>query len=98
MLNLYRKLPNAWKAGFNTAWQASVGTFLLTIVGFLSDIAQWAGETESAFPAVTPLGKAVVSLAAGLTIGAITVIYRSINPGPVYPSTPPPAGAGSSGP
>lgn len=88
MKNWYLKLPNPIRAGVNTAWQSALGSFLLVLVGFLDDVKEWAGCTGTCtFPAVSPLGKAVASIVVGLAAGIITVGYRSVKPGPVYPGT-----------
>lgn len=87
-MNWYRKLPDAWKAAINTAWQSAVGAFLLSLLGFLHDVQEWAGGAAE-FPSVTPLGKAVMAALVGAVAGLITVVHRSIKAGPVYPGTPP---------
>lgn len=86
MKNWYLNLPDSVRAGINTAWQSALGSFLLVLVGFLDDVKQWAGCTGACtFPSVSPLGKTVASIVVGLFTGIITVVFRSIKPGPVYP-------------
>lgn len=82
----YSKLPNAWKAGFHTAWQSALGIFLINLVGWLDQVKEHftnAGATD--FPAVSPLGKAVAAAVAGLIGGLVGVVFRGLKPGPQYP-------------
>jgi hypothetical protein len=97
MREWYLKLPNAVRAAINTAWQAAVAATLMQLIGFVTQLQSWAGDTAThEFPSVNPLGKAVGGIAVGLVAGVLTAIYRGLFPGPVYPSTTtdvvPPAG------
>lgn len=80
-------LPNNVRAGINTAWQSAVGTFAVTLLGFLAQVQEWFGDTSRDFPAVSPFGKAVGSIFVGAVIGSLTAVFRWIKPGPTYPKT-----------
>ncbi len=86
-MNWYLKLPNAIRAGINTAWQSAVGSFAVLVLGFLATVQEWSGDTSRDFPSVSPLGKAVGSIFVGLVVGVLTAVFRTIKPGPSYPKT-----------
>jgi hypothetical protein len=90
----YMRLPNAIRAGINTAWQSALGTFAVTVLGFLASVQEWSGDTSRDFPSVSPLGKAIGSIFVGLVVGVLTSVFRSIKPGPQYPGAAAEAGAG----
>ena len=78
-------LPNHVRAGINTAWQSALGSFALALLGFLTDVQEWFGDTGGDFPAVTPLGKGAGPTAVGLAVGVLTALFRWVKPGPTYP-------------
>jgi hypothetical protein len=79
----YAKLPNAWKAGINTTWIATLAAVSLRLPGWAGDVQKWT-EDRASFPSIVPLIKAGVG---GLLAGAINVIYRTRKPGPQYPGS-----------
>lgn len=83
--NWFLALPNNVRAGINTAWQSALGSFALTLFGWLAQVQEWFGDTSHEFPAVTPLGKAAGSIAVGLVVGVLTTLFRWVKPGPTYP-------------
>lgn len=85
----YLKLPNAVKAAWHTAWLSFVATFGLSLLGFLHDVQEWAGDAGNhSFPSVTPLGKAVLAAVVALVSAVLNYLFRVIKPGPTYPNTP----------
>ena len=85
MKHWYLNLPNSVRAAVNTAWQSFVGVFALTLLGFLDDVKEWAGCTGTCqFPSVSPLGKAVGAAAVAALSGVVTLVFRSLKPGPQY--------------
>ena len=84
-------LPNPVKAALNTFWQTFAGVFGLALLGWVADIADWAGSTEGTFPSISPLGKAAVAAAAAAFSGLIALVVRSAQArttggGPQYPN------------
>lgn len=45
--------------------------FAVSLLGFLNDVASWAGSTDSMFPSVSPLGKAAVAALAAAAVGLV---------------------------
>jgi len=61
-------MSNSVKAGLWSALFAFFGVLLPALLGFVGDVADWAGSVDGEFPSVTPLGKAVVAaMAAAVT-------------------------------
>lgn len=82
----WNRRSSPMKAAINSTWQAFVGVFGVSLLGFFHDVAEWAGDTAHEFPSVSPLGKAAV---AGLSAAAtflVTFAYRSAKTkNPIYP-------------
>lgn len=73
----YSARSNAFKAAINTAWQSFIATFGIALLGFLGDVAKWSDGSIETFPAVTPLGKAVVAAAVAAASFLLTFGVRS---------------------
>lgn len=70
----------ALRASVNTAWQAFGGVFGLALLGWLSDVQDWAGGGSEAFPGLDVVGKAAVSGAAGAAAAIIAYVFRRVKP------------------
>jgi len=83
------------RAAYRTAFQTFVGMFGLSLLGWLSQVAEWAGSTASGadFPSVSPLGKAVVAAMVAASSGVVAAVMKALGKdGPTYATpTPPPA-------
>jgi hypothetical protein len=83
-------MSNSLKAALWTSAFTFVGTLSITLFGWLSAVAEWAGTDGAEFPSVTPLGKAaaaaVVATASGLLNWAVRYIQQKRDPlsGPHY--------------
>ena len=94
----YTALPNAVRAGFNSGWQAALLSFVVSVIGFLGQLQEWAGGSgDTAFPGLDGLGKAVVSLVLGLLMAVFVTIFRYLKPGPNYTDPPPAPDAAGDG-
>jgi hypothetical protein len=84
------------RAAYRTAFQTFLGMFGLSLLGWLSDVAEWAGSTGTDFPSVSPLGKATVAALVAASSGVVAAIMKVIgNDGPSYtPPVSPPAPPG----
>lgn len=71
-------LSNPAKAALNTSWQTFIAVFGLALLGWIADVAEWAGSTGSEFPSISPLGKAAVSAACAAAAGLLTWIVREV--------------------
>lgn len=86
--------PDWLRAAWRTAGQTFLGMFGLSLLGWLSDVASWAGSSEGSFPSVSPLGKAVVAAMVAASSGVVAALMKAFGKsGPAYP-TPPPAPPG----
>lgn len=88
-------MSNSLKAALYTALWSFLGVFSVSLLGWLGDVATWAGTDGAEFPAVTPLGKAAVAAFAAAASGAIGWVVRiaqshHLLPGsaPSYPTKP----------
>jgi len=91
-MDLIRKLRSIdWlRAAYRTAGQTFLGMFGLSLLGWLSQVAEWAGNTTGDFPSVSPLGKAVVAAMVAASSGVVAALMKVAGSnGPSY--TPPPA-------
>ena len=88
------KLPNWLRAGVVTAFYTAVVPFLLSMLGWLNDLAEWAGGEGVDFPDLSVVRQAAVALALAVVVGAINAAVRYVqekrNLGvpPTYPSKP----------
>lgn len=71
-------LRNPTKAALNTTWQTFFAVFGLSLLGWIADVAEWAGSTATEFPSISPLGKAAVSAACAALSGLITWVVRTL--------------------
>jgi len=91
-MDLIRKLRSIeWlRAAYRTAFQTFLGMFGLSLLGWLADVSEWAGDTTGDFPSVSPLGKAVVAAMVAASSGVVAAVMKALGSnGPSY--TPPPA-------
>lgn len=72
----YKARSNAFKAAVNTAWQSFLATFGISLLGFLGDVAKWSDGSLDTFPAISPLGKAVVAAAVAAASFLLTFAVR----------------------
>jgi hypothetical protein len=72
----YKARSNAFKAAINTAWQSFIATFGIALLGFLGDVAKWSDGSLDTFPAISPLGKAVVAAAVAAASFILTFTIR----------------------
>jgi len=70
------KLSNELKAALWTTLFVFVAVFSAALLGFITDVAQWAGTDDAVFPSVTPLGKAAVAALAAAASGLLNYIIR----------------------
>jgi len=69
--------PNA-RSALRVFVYAFLGTFVPAMLGFLGDVLDWTSQDGAAFPAVEPLGKAVVAAFVGAVSGAIAYAYNRL--------------------
>lgn len=69
---------SAFLAGLATAVWTLVGTALMLLTGWLSDVANWiSSDSESvAFPSMDPLAKVGVALGLALVVGGLNWAWR----------------------
>jgi len=70
------KLSNELKAALWTTLFVFIAVFSAALLGFVTDVAQWAGTDDATFPSVTPLGKAAVAALAAAASGLLNYIIR----------------------
>lgn len=70
-------MRDATKAALFTALWTFIGVFGVSLAGWVSDVAAWAGTDGAVFPAVTPLGKAAVAAFAAAASGLVGWIVRT---------------------
>jgi len=70
------KLSNELKAALWTTLFVFIAVFSTALLGFVTDVAQWAGTDDATFPSVTPLGKAAVAAFAAAASGLLNYIIR----------------------
>lgn len=67
------------RSGIRVAVYTFIAQFSLSLLGFLRDVQSWASSVEAvAFPAVTPLGKAVVAAVSSALTGLIAFGYNKL--------------------
>jgi hypothetical protein len=63
--------------------------FGLSLLGWLSQVSEWAGSTSGDFPSVSPLGTAVVAAMVAASSGLVAALMKLAGKeGPTYPTTP----------
>lgn len=68
---------DAIKAGLWTALFTFVALFGASLLGWISDVVEWAGESGTGtFPDVTVLGKAAIAAAGAALAGLVNVVVR----------------------
>ena len=86
------RLPNWLRAGAATAFFAAVVPFLLSLLGWLEELAEWAAGESVSFPDVSTLRQAFVALVVAVVVGAVNATVRyvqertNVGTTPVYPS------------
>ena len=92
MLSWLDRLPNWLRAGVATAFFIAVPGFLLSLVGWLEEVAEWAAGEPVAFPDLSALRRAAVALVLAVVIGGINAAVRwaqeraRVGTTPVYPT------------
>lgn len=89
MFNWLKNLPDWLRAGVTTGTQSAIGLFIVSLLGFLHNVQEWASDTtgvEHNFPSLEPLGKGLVSVVVGAIVGVGVALFRKVKPGPTYPS------------
>jgi len=86
------RLPSWLRAGVSTAFFVAVPGFLLSLAGWLGDLAEWAAGDEVDFPDISAVRRAAVALVLAVILGGINAAVRWVqertgsgNP-PVYPT------------
>lgn len=94
-MSVYQRLPNWLRAGLATAFFIGVPGFLLSVIGWLQEVAEWAAGEPVAFPDLSALRQGAVALVLAVLIGGINAIIRwaqeraKIGSTPVYVTTKP---------
>lgn len=84
------KLSNAARAARNTAIQTFIGLFLISAVGWVSKVAEWASSSGATpLPGLSVLGYAVVSAFCAAIVGLGTWAIRAIQANTSLPGQPP---------
>jgi putative exporter of polyketide antibiotics len=87
------RLPNWLRAGLATSFFVAVPGFLLSLAGWLEDLAEWAAGDNLPFPDLSALRQASVALVLAVVLGAINAAVRyvqeraNVGTTPVYPTT-----------
>lgn len=82
-------MKDATKSALYTALWSFLGVFGVSLLGWLGDIATWAGTDGATFPAVTPLGKAAVAAFAAAASGLIGWLVRTAQSRGMLPGSAP---------
>lgn len=82
-------MKDATKSALFTALWTFIGVFGVSLAGWISDVASWAGTDAAEFPAVTPLGKAVVAAFAAAASGLVGWIVRTAQSHHILPGEAP---------
>lgn len=86
------RIPNWLRAGVATTFFVAVPGFLLSLAGWLGDLAEWAAGDSLVFPDISPLRRAGVALVLAVALGAINAAVRYVQERsgagapPVYPT------------
>lgn len=70
------RLPNPIRAGVATAFFVAVPGFLLSLIGWLEELAEWAAGDVIEFPDLSALRKAAVALVLAVVLGGINAAVR----------------------
>jgi len=87
MKEFWAKVPDRAKAAIHTAWMTAMGTFIPALLGWMSDVQEWIGDTKRDFPAVSPLGKVAAAAVAGAIAAVVNLAFRAVKPPPTYAGT-----------
>lgn len=71
-----RRLPDSARRAVRTAAATFVGVFGVTLLGWVNDVAAWAGTSGAHFPSVNPLGKGAVSALCAAAVGLVTYLQN----------------------
>lgn len=91
-MTLFNRIPNWLRAGAATAFFIAVPGFLLAVLGWLEEVAEWAAGEPVPFPDLSALRQAAVALVLAVVIGAINAAVRwaqekaKVGNTPVYPT------------
>ena len=87
------RLPNWLRAGLVTSFYGAVVPFLLSLLSWLEEVAEWAAGEPVAFPDISLLRQAFVALVLAVIVGAVNAFVRwvqerkNLGSPPVYPTT-----------
>ena len=57
---------------------AFLGTFFPSLLGWLGEVLSWTSQEGAVFPAVAPLGKAIVAALVGAVSGLLAFAYNKL--------------------
>lgn len=66
------------RAGLRVAVYTFLSGFILSLMGFLTDVAAWAASTDAVFPSVAPLGKAFAAAVVAALSGLIGYVWNKL--------------------
>lgn len=78
-------------AALKVAMIVFLSQFLLDALGFIGDVREWATGEEVVFPALAPLGKALVAAVCSATAGLLSYVINTLRPSSSPSYAPPPA-------
>lgn len=64
--------------GARTALWTFIAVFGVSLLGFINDVAGWAGASDKAFPSVNPLGKAAIAALCAAASGFIGLVVNAV--------------------
>ena len=86
------RLPNWLRAGCVTAFFSAVVPFLLSLLSWLEELAEWAAGEPVSFPDISVVRQAAVALVLAVVVGAVNAAVRyfqertNVGTTPVYPT------------
>lgn len=87
-----KHLPNWLRAGLVTAFFSAVVPFLLALLSWLEEVAEWAAGEPVDFPDVSVVRQAFVALVLAVIVGGVNAVVRyvqertNVGTTPVYPT------------
>ena len=87
-----KRLPNWLRAGIATAFFSAVVPFLLSLLSWLEEVAEWAAGEPVSFPDISVVRQAAVALVLAVIVGGVNAAVRyvqeksNVGTTPVYPT------------
>lgn len=83
MMNVWKRLPDAARRALRTFAQTFAGLYVIKVVGFLNQLADWAGCREAAlvecgFPDVSTLGYGLVAAGSAAVVALFSYAQNLI--------------------